>query len=197
MKRNFLIAIMLLSTSVSFAQMEDDFESNQYYWNETSSKRGVALIKDGVLHMESKGEPLLCTTYAPFDVNKPFVLTCEALAKKVTDDKIFGIVLDYEDEQNYMRFYICEEEARLEVIKEGIVKGARYERINLQSGKKVGITFEVEYGLNELIFKVNNARALAYRKRVVGDEFLLGTSGIGFFAKDGMVIDFDNLKVMQ
>ena len=77
------------------------------------------------------------------------------------------------------------------------MKGARYERINLQSGKKVGITFEVEYGLNELIFKVNNARALAYRKRVVGDEFLLGTSGIGFFAKDGMVIDFDNLKVMQ
>lgn len=195
--RNFLLAIMLLSTSVSFAQMEDDFESNQYNWNEISSNRGIALIKDGVLHMESKGEPLLCTTYASFDVNKPFVLTCEALAKKVTDDKIFGVVLDYEDEKNYMCFYICEEEARLEVIKKGEKVAERYERINLQSGKKVGITFEVEYGLNELIFKVNNIRALTYRRRVAKDEFLLGTSGIGFFAKDGMVIDFDNLKVTQ
>jgi hypothetical protein len=57
----------------------------------------------------------------------------------------------------------------------------------------VGIEFEVEYNLNELVFK----RAMTYRRRVAKDEYLLGTSGIGFFARGGQVIDFDNLKVIQ
>ena len=38
---------------------------------------------------------------------------------------------------------------------------------------------------------------MSYRRRVAKDEFLLGTSGIGFFARGGQVIDFDNLKIIQ
>ena len=59
------------------------------------------------------------------------------------------------------------------------------------------VDFEVEYNLNELVYKVNGVRAMAYRRRVAKDEFLLGTSGIGFFARSGQVIDFDNLKIIQ
>lgn len=181
----------------SFAQMEDDFETNQFGWTETAGKRGTALIQDGVLHMESKGAPLKSTIYAPIDINKPFILTCEALAKKIDDDKVFGIVLDYEDEQNFMCFYICEGEARLEVYRENRLIAYRYDTIKLKAGKRIGVEFEVEYNLNELVFKVNGVRAMAYRRRVQKDEFLLGTSGIGFFARNGQIIDFDNLKIVQ
>lgn len=177
--------------------IEDDFETNQFGWSEQASKRGTALIKDGVLHMESKGSQLTSSCYAPFDFSKPFVLTVEALAKKIDDDKIFGILLDYEDDQNYILFYICEGEARLEVCKEDKIIGKKFEALKLKAGKKVGVEFEVEYNLNELVYKVNGIKAMTYRRRLAKDEFLLGTSGIGFFAKDGQVIDFDNLKIIQ
>jgi len=177
--------------------MEDDFDTNQFGWTESVGKRGLAVIRDGVLHLESKGKPLSSTCYGSFDINKPFVLQAEALAKKIDDDKIFGILLDYEDDQNYILFYICEDEANLEVVKEDKLIGRKQEALKLKKGKRVGVEFEVEYNLNELVYKVNGVRAMSYRRRVAKDEYLLGTSGIGFFARGGQVIDFDNLKIIQ
>lgn len=198
-KLKYLVTLaFILICSPSLGQvMEDDFETNQFGWTETVGKRGLAVIKDGVIHLESKGNPLTSTCYAPFDINKPFVLSVEALAKKIDDDRIFGILLDYEDDQNYILFYICEGEANLEVCKEDKIVGRKKEALKLTKGKRVGVEFEVEYNLNELVFKVNGVRAMNYRRRVAKDDYLLGTSGIGFFARGGQVIDFDNLKIVQ
>ena len=192
-----IIFALLVSFECSAQIMDDDFETNQFNWNETVGKRGQAVIKDGVLHMETNNTRLLCTTYGPFDVNKPFVLSCEAFVKKVDDDKIFGIVLDYEDEDNFMCFYICEGESHLEIVKNSQVVGKKYAKINLESGKKKGIKFEVEYNLNEMNFIVNGMKAMSYRRRVSGGDYILGTSGIGFFVYGGAFVDFDNLKIEQ
>lgn len=193
----FIVTILLSFHGVICAQiMEDDFESNQYNWSELSSSRGKAIIQDGVLHLESSSKFVLSTCYAPFDINKPFVFTVEALAKKIDNRNLFGILLDYEDEHNYILFYISDDEAKLEIWKENKLVGYKEEALKLRKGKKVGIDFEVEYNLNELIFKVNGVRAMAYRRRISKDDFLLGTSGIGFYARKG-TIDFDNLKIVQ
>jgi len=202
MKKLFaLVTIMLFCYEAAQAQvMEDDFESNQYNWSEISSKRGEAIIKDGVLHLESyasgNSKSVMSTCYAPFEINKPFVMTVEALADKIGSNKLFGILLDYEDEHNYILFYVDNDEAKLEVWNENKLVGYKEESLKLRKGKKVGIDFEVEYNLNELIFKVNGVRAMAYRRRISKDAFLLGTSGIGFYARKGS-IDFDNLKIIQ
>jgi len=196
-KKLFIVTILLSFHGVICAQiMEDDFESNQYNWSELSSSRGKAIIQDGVLHLESSSKFVLSTCYAPFDINKPFVFTVEALAKKIDNRNLFGILLDYEDEHNYILFYISDDEAKLEIWKENKLVGYKEEALKLRKGKKVGIDFEVEYNLNELIFKVNGVRAMAYRRRISKDDFLLGTSGIGFYARKG-TIDFDNLKIVQ
>ena len=84
----------------------------------------------------------------------------------------------------------------MEIWKENKVVGYKEEALKLRKGKKVGLDFEVEYNLNELIFKVNGVRAMAYRRRISKEDFLLGTSGIGFYARKG-TIDFDNLKIVQ
>ena len=193
----FLFTFLVSFNSAIYAQvMEDDFESNQYNWSELSSSRGKALIRDGVLHLESSSKFVLSTCYAPFDVNKPFILSVEALAKKIDSRNLFGILLDYEDEQNDILFYISDDEAKLEITRENKIVGYKEEALKLRKGKKVGLEFEVEYNLNELIFKVNGVRAMAYRRRISKDDFLLGTSGIGFYARKGS-IDFDNLKITQ
>ena len=193
----FIFTFLVSFNSAIYSQvMEDDFESNQYNWSELSSSRGKALIRDGVLHLESSSKFVLSTCYAPFDVNKPFILSVEALAKKIDSRNLFGILLDYEDEQNYILFYISDDEAKLEITRENKIVGYKEEALKLRKGKKVGLEFEVEYNLNELIFKVNGVRAMAYRRRISKDDFLLGTSGIGFYARKGS-IDFDNLKITQ
>lgn len=193
-----LIAFALISCTSAFAQIEDTFDTNQFGWTESAGKRGSALIKDGVMHMESKGDASLTSTcYAPFDFNKPFVLSVDALAKKIDDDKIFGILLDYEDDSNFLLFYMREGEAILERFYEGRLVAVKRDKLKINSGKKVGLTIEVEYNLSELAFKVNDVKAMTYRRRLQKDESLLGTSGFGFFAKYGQVIDFDNLKIMQ
>ena len=156
------------------------------------------MVKDGVLHMEAKGVfALTSTTYAPLDINKPFVLTVDALANAVNNVGIFGILLDYEDDSNYILFYLNEGDAKLEVVREDKIIGRKFETLKLKAGRKVGIGFEIEYSLNELVFKVNGVRAMTYRRRLAKDEYLLGTSGIGFFAKGNQKIDFDNLSIMQ
>ena len=202
MKKLFILVFMMLFgyEAVQAQVMEDDFESNHYNWSEISSNRGLAVIKDGVLHLESyatgNSKSVMSTCYAPFEINKPFVMTVEALANKIGNNKLFGILLDYEDEHNYILFYVDNDEAKLEVWKENKLIGYKEESLKLRKGKKVGIDFEVEYNLNELVFKVNGVRAMAYRRRISKDDFLLGTSGIGFYARKG-TIDFDNLKIIQ
>ena len=182
----------------SFAQiMEDNFDSNQYNWSELSNKRGKALIQNGVMHLDSRSKYVLSTCYAPIDVNRPFILTVEAVARKIDSSRLYGILLDYEDDQNFILFYIKNDEARLEVCKEDKIIGYKRESLKLRRGRNVGLHFEIEYNLNELIFKVNGVRAMSYRRRrIAKDDFLLGTSGIGFYTRKGM-IEFDNLKVMQ
>ena len=197
---NIVIVLMLLMggiTTVMAQVMEDDFESNQYGWTESVGKRGMAIVKDGVIHLESKGKLITSTCYGPFDISKPFVMNVEALAKKIDDDRIFGIILDYEDDQNLMIFYVCEGEANLEVWKEDKLVGRKQEALKLKKGKKIGVEFEIEYNLNEVLFKVNGVKAMVYRRKIAKDEFLLGTSGIGFCARGGQIIDFDNLKITQ
>ena len=201
MKKLFIFAtVVLFCHDVNAQVMEDDFGSNQYNWSELSNKRGEAIIKDGVLHLESlptaSSNDVMSTCYAPFDVNKPFVLSVEALVEKIDSKKVFGILLDYEDERNYILFYISDNEAKLEIKKENNLVGYKEEAIKIRKGKKVGIEFEVEYNLNELVFKVNGIRAMAYRRRISKEDFLLGTSGIGFYTRKGS-IDFDNLKIIQ
>lgn len=194
------VALLLIGGQTALAQvMEDDFESNQFGWTESVGKRGIAVLREGRLHLESKGKEIVSACYAPFSTDKPFVLTVEALAKKIDDDRSFGIVLDYEDDQNYMRFFISEGEAVLEVIRDGVDRPVRIKReaLKLRGGKKVGVEFEVDYNLKELEFKVNGVKALSFQRRLAEGEFLLGTSGIGFFANGGQVIDFDNLKIIQ
>ncbi len=191
-----LFVAIFLNGTVFSQVMEDDFESNQYGWTERSNSKYKALVKDGVLHLESESKTAMSTCYAPIDINKPFQLKVEALAKRFSFENYFGIILDYEDDQNFMVFYINKDEAKLEVWRHNQLIGLREGDLKLKRGNKVGIEFEIEYNLNELIFKVNSIQILTYRKRLSKDEFILGTSGIGFCAKQG-AIDFDNLKVIQ
>lgn len=176
--------------------MLDDFESNQYGWTETTQRGGLAVIKDGVMRLEAKSE-VHATCYAPFDYNKPFTMTVDVLADKIATQPEFGLLFDYEDDENYIEFVVYRERAVLSRKVSGKVVARKTEDLKLEKGKGIGLQIEVEYTLNELTFRVNGVKALSYRRRVAYGEFLLGTSGIGFYAGLGQKVSFDNLKIEQ
>ena len=194
-----IIASLLLFVTGGNAQvMLDDFESNQFGWTETTQRGGLAVIKDGVMRLEAKGSgTVYATCYAPFDYNKPFILSCDVLADKINSYPEFGLLFDYEDDQNYIKFILYRESAVLVRMVAGNEVAKKTEDLKLNKGKGIGLQIEVEYTLNELTFRVNGVKALSYRRRVAYGEFLLGTSGIGFYAGLGQKVSFDNLKIEQ
>lgn len=208
MKKIFLILALTSCMLSSKAQvMFDDFESNQYGWTETTQRGGTAIIKDGVMRLEcgmmGMGSidigvvGVHTTCYAPFDYNKPFTMSVDVIADKIGSWPYFGILLDYEDDNNFIILTILRESTILKRIQHGRIVAEKWEDIKMSRGKDVGFKFEVEYNLNELVFRINDVKALSYRRRLPYGEYLLGTSGIGFFAGAKQKISFDNLKIDQ
>jgi len=200
MKKTYLFAVLSLFSVMGMkAQvMVDDFETNQFGWTETTQRGGLAVIKDGVMRLEAKGSGIVNTTcYAPFDFNKPFIMTVDVLADKIGSWPEFGILFDYEDDHNFIRFTMMRETCILQRFVANTQVARKEEDLKLDKGKNIGLQVEVEYTLNELTFRINGVKALSYRRRVAHGEFLLGTSGIGFYAGLGQKVSFDNLKIEQ
>lgn len=212
MKKNIaIVALALLCSLNTKAQvMTDDFDTNQYGWTETTQRGGLAVIKDGVMRLEAntgsiydkakeKAVPayVCATCYAPFDYNKPFTMTVDVLADKVGTWTNLGLLFDYEDDANFIVFKVHKDEAELLRFVRGTIVAVKREDLKLSKGKGIGLQIEVEYTLNELAFRVNGVKALSYRRRVAYGEYLLGTSGIGFYAEQGQKVSFDNLKIEQ
>lgn len=200
MKKAFSILLIIFAYSLcTNAQvMVDEFDTNQYGWTETTQRGGTAIIKDGVMRLEAKSSSsVYATCYAPFDFNKPFSLSVDVLADKINTMPEFGLLFDFEDDQNYLEFVMYRDRAVLRRKVADQVVATKQEDLKLEKGKNIGLQIEVEYTLNELLFRINGVKALSYRRRVPYNEFLLGTSGIGFIAGYGQKVSFDNLKIEQ
>lgn len=181
--------------------MVDTFDSNQYGWTETTMRGGLGIIKDGVLRIESKTQMVTVTCYAPFDFNKPFTMSVDALADKISGTiKSCGLLFDYEDDRNYIKFALFDDHSVLERVVGGQVVAHKEEDLKLGKGENVGFHVEVEYSLSELLFRVNGVKALTYRRRLPDGHFLLGTSGIGFYSEcssRSQKVSYDNLIIEQ
>jgi len=198
MKRIYLAVLFVLSTFCSYAQsIVDDFESNSLDWVEEVSNDRQAVIKEGHLHLEGGLQGVATTCYAPFDIDKPFVLKCESYVKSISGNKHFGIFVDYEDEYNYTRFTIEDDRVWVRRVVENRVVGLKSQPLKLKAKKKTGIDFRIEYTLQKLTLYVNDMKAIEYQHRINYGQFMIGTTGIGFYAGKSTEVDFDNLEIIQ
>lgn len=190
-----LLSIFAVATTK--AQITDDFESNNFGWTESAGSNYEALVKEGHLHLVGKSSHGISSCYAPFDLSKPFELKCECFIKSLTGSKNFGIMLDYVDDDNYILFCITNENVHVRYIKEGKEVGHRTADLKLKSKKKTGMDFKLEYSLQKITLYINDVRAIDYQRRLEPGQFMLGTTGIGFYVDEGTTVDFDNLVIIQ
>lgn len=93
------------------AQVTDDFDGNSLNWQEYSSSRREAVIKEGVLHMKSSNSKMVfATCTAPIDCSESFRI--KAIIKDLrllSDDKGVVVIFNHSDDYNNDQFRITKE----------------------------------------------------------------------------------------
>lgn len=198
MKRIILASVLASFFTIVNAQLiTDDFESNNLGWTEEVGSDKMAVIKEGHLYLNGKSTGAMSTCYAPFDIDKPFELKCEAYIKSLSGSKFFGIFVDYEDDNNYIRFTVEDDRVFVRRVVENRIVAERSQPLKLKSKKKTGIDFKIEYTLQKITLFINDMKAIDYQRRVDSGQFMLGTTGIGFYAGKNTEVYFDNLQIIQ
>ena len=193
MKTIKLIVAILVFCSMSVnAQIVDTFDSNKFGWTEISGIDGDAIIKEGKMFMECKADGYIEThCYAPIDFTKDFEIKCDALVKKVNDKNIFGMLLNYLDDGNYIAFVLTEGKAELYRYEHYKLIGRIRADIKLKSQKKANLQLKIKSTFQKLEFFVNDMKALECR------YLPLTSSGMGFYICGKQTINFDNFEILQ
>jgi len=150
----FCISAALLSLFSMNAQVVEGFEGNSMNWQEYSSSRREAVIKEGVLHMKSSNQGLVfATCIAPIDCSEPFkIKTVIKDLKLNADDKGIVVVFNYGDNYNNDQFRINKE--TIEYIRFAENKAVKYRDADFKLNKKLKV--------HEVVLQYRNRKAELY-----------------------------------
>lgn len=202
MKKLFLILLAIVSMAVSGeAQLKETFDSNSWGWTEQFTDEGKIYIVDGVLRFqidsetgvkyEELAEKFSSHAYLPIDLKKGFTITCDATADKISDDKYFGVILDYHDDMNFMAFLMKKNWAYLYKITEGKRTHRWKGQLHLPKQKKAKLDIKIEYQGGDLKIRVDDMPTIDAR------DVLIDYNGFGFFAVGDTKVDFDNVEIVD
>lgn len=151
--------------------IKDNFESNRFQWGEFYENKGSSSIEDGFLKLDCDDDKMFSWTVAelPIDIDRNFDLTFNFYAD-VDDDYWFGIVYNFEDENNFNCFVVQEKRFRLINMVNGVQSISRRSGIILKGGDK-----DVKIVMNKkgkkLIFHVNDMEVISVTKNVTSNVF--------------------------
>ena len=219
MKKLFIILVIGIFgiTSNIYAQsliVEDTFDGNELSWTEnTKPDLGECIIIDGALKFNSKlsshffdqktnvPQLLLSEGVMPVDPAQGFIVSVDIEFNHMgglfgTIDMLnytSGILLEYDDDYNFVAVAINEKSCYILFYKEG--KLVRYKKAAIKvkpvDKKLVNANLKIEYKDYKLKIFVDDIEMTELRK--VNIE----SSTIALFATGNRKVSFDNFKVMQ
>lgn len=204
MKKTFIIITLAAAAAytANAQTFKDTFDSNSMGWTEMSSSDGEVVIKDGVMHLQGKkngsnfyvnvpGTEIKTSCYTGFDPQENFEIKCKANIKKINSKNPIGIMLNYQDDYNYMMFAIDEGTAYFSEWEEGRLVGYRENLLKLQGKRNAEVQFSIKSTYNKIQFLVNNMVAIELRYKPII------SNGIGFYLYGAQTADFDDLEIIQ
>lgn len=200
--KKLLIALFALGTLNANAQTRtENFDTNSLGWTEVSTKKAQAVIKDGVMALKSKGgfrfwgkaTPSEVEThcYSGLDVTKDFEIKCTAKAKKISKRGYVGVLLDYDDDGNYLLFAFDKKNAYLIHQKDGRMNGKMSNTMKFKKKKNAPLNLTIKNDNQKLIFFVNDMKILERR------YLPLESDGFGFYSLGKQQVEFDEVKFIQ
>lgn len=172
MKKIAIIALFLFSFYFANAQdkriIRENFENNLFQWDEYYEKDCSSGIRDGYLLLENKEDEFRIWTSVefPIDVDKNFKVTFNLIPKEINDKTWFGIIFNYEDENNYSSFIVQEKSFRLLNRANGITSISKRSSIILKKGKNKNVKIELIKKGKKLNFIVDDMDVLTISKEV-------------------------------
>lgn len=188
-----VVIIITISANAQRFSLKDDFETNANGWTEIVDRDGESIIIDGVLRIKSKKIDGFYEShcFTDMDVTSNFEIKCEVKVKYINYNGIFGMILDYLDDGNFIAFIISEENAHLHKYKDGKLVGSISNGIKLKSERNANVELSVKNTFQKLSFEVNGMRAIEAR-------FVpLTSTGIGFYVAGEQTVLFDNFEIIQ
>ena len=202
MKKILLAVFVLATASVQAQYVKATFEENSLGWTEISDKKGEAVIKEGVLHLEAHNargvhekwysQPIRIEShcFSTLDVSENFEIKVDMTAGRSGRGYI-GLMLDYEDSSNFLAFIFNKRSAFLLRFVNGSSRAIAYSPMNLKYdyGDKVSVSVKNTY--KEVQFYVDNIQAVKVR------NYPLSHSGFGLFVWDQQIVDVNSVEFIQ
>lgn len=160
--------------------IKETFESNKMQWDEFYERSCSAGVGDGKLVIKSEDRDTLIRSVAdfPIEVDRDFCLKFDLSIKKINSSDWFGIMFNYEDENNYNCFLVKEKQFKVVNKVNGKKSISRQGGAILKPSKKeqkINIVMERKSG--KLIFSVNNIEVISFKKRLETSTFGCCVSG--------------------
>ncbi len=170
----------------------ETFENNKFQWDECYEKEFLCNIQDGYFVLQNKkdGFSVRSVTELPISIDANFKITFKFLVPRVSDEYYFGVIFNYEDENNYSNFLVSEMKYKIWNIVDGKKSLSRQNSIILKSGKNKDVTIELEKKGNKLIFQVDNMEVVSITKK-------LNFNAFGFLVQDANTIKVDEVIIKQ
>lgn len=113
MKYIFILTFVftsLFSNAQEKITVKETFENNRFQWDEFYEKDYSGSIQDGFFVLQNKKDDILVRSIAelPIRIDQNFKITFKFLIPKISNDYAFGIIYNYEDENNYSSFLVSE-----------------------------------------------------------------------------------------
>lgn len=189
------LSILVTCTMINAQQTivwQDDFSGDKGWQTFEYKKKGLSqYTKDEKLLMKSEDDCFFASTCKTnLNAGRNFIISVDAESKSgLKEDSYFGIIFNYLDSKNFMRFTIEKGFAYFDEVREGstvrhdydIIKHSKSKVFNLQV-KKTG---------NSVMFIVNDEEILDIERVDVI------TGKIGLYVEGKTEVAFDNIKIMQ
>ncbi|MDR1526852.1 MAG: hypothetical protein LBS46_04170 [Dysgonamonadaceae bacterium] len=191
------IAIVLCAFCVLYANAQDkivvkeNFDSNKFQWEEFFEKEYSGSVQDGYYVLQNKKDGFLVrsVTELPISIDRNFKITFKFLVPKLNDEYFFGLIFNYEDENNYSNFLVSEKKFRIYNKTNGTSSLSRQNGIILKSGKNKEVVIVMEKKGSKLIFSVDNMEAVQITKDIKFNTFGFQVENVNTIKVDEVIIE--------
>lgn len=195
MKKILFVIALLFGVSVAGnaekVTRTDDFTDaeSKFGFEATGDKKHTVTLDGEYLVITSKKDWYTVGTRFPVRAKENFKISYKLLFPKLDDEHVFGLVFNYdEDENSGDILYITEN--KFYIVDANGTKLGKAEKIKLKKGKNVEVTVDIEKKGKKLLLSINGVD-------FTNEDLEIKTSYMGFCVNEKNTLKVDQIKVTQ
>lgn len=194
MKKILFIAALLctaLATNAEKITRTDDFTDaeSKFGFDAVGDKKHTVSLDGEYLVITSKKDWYTVGTRFPVIARQNFKISYKLLFPKLDEDHVFGLVFNYDEDENKGDILYITENKFYIVDSEGTKLG-KAEKLKLKKGKNVEVNVDIEKKGKKILISINGVD-------FVNEDLEIKTSYMGFIVNEKNTLKVDQIKITQ